>query len=59
MLDRPMTVERLLAHSIIFDEAARRHANQRVASELRSLGDHSEQAALAMMASEVKLDAWI
>jgi hypothetical protein len=56
MLDRPMTVERLLAHSIIFDEAARLHHSERVATELRSLAEHCVQAALAM-ASEVKLDA--
>ena len=56
MLDRPMTVERLLAHSIIFDEAARLHRNERVASELRSFAEHCVQAALAM-ASDVKLDA--
>jgi hypothetical protein len=37
--------------------AARRHANERVASELRSLAEHCVQAALAMMASAVKLDA--
>jgi hypothetical protein len=36
MFGQPMTVERLLAHSIIFDEAARLHNNERVARELRS-----------------------
>ena len=56
MLDRPMTIERLLAHSIIFDEAARLQRNERVATELRSLAEHCVQAALAMMASDVKLD---
>ena len=57
MLDRQMTVERLLAHSIIFDEAARRQRDESVASELRKLAEHCAQAALAMMASDVKLDA--
>jgi hypothetical protein len=56
MLDQPMTIERLLAHSIIFNEAARLHTNQRVARELRSLAEHCVQAALGM-ASDVKLDA--
>jgi len=56
MLDRPMTIERLLAHSIIFDEAARLHNNEPIARELRSLAEHCVQAALAM-ASDVKLDA--
>jgi hypothetical protein len=58
MFGQPMTVERLLAHSIIFDEAARLHNNERVARELRSLAEHCVQAALAM-AGDVKLDAWI
>ena len=56
MFGQPMTVERLLAHSIIFDEAARLHNNERVARELRSLAEHCVQAALAM-AADVKLDA--
>jgi hypothetical protein len=56
MLDQPMTVERLLAHSIIFDEAARLHQSQRVASEFRRLADDCVQAALVMI-SEVELDA--
>ena len=56
MLDRPMTVERLLACSIIFDEAARWHTNLRVVNELRSLAEHCVQAALAM-AGEMKFDA--
>jgi hypothetical protein len=45
MLDRPMTIERLLAHSIIFNKASRLHATER-----------RVQAALGM-ASDVKLDA--
>jgi len=56
MFGRPMTVERLLAHSIIFGEAARLHANERIADELRCLAEHCVQAALAM-ASEMKPDA--
>jgi hypothetical protein len=57
MFDRPMTVEkRLLAHSIIFDEAARLHGDERVARELRSLAEHCVMAAL-VLASDVKLDA--
>jgi len=56
MLDQPMTIERLLAHSILFDEAARKHRNECVARELRSLAEHCVQAALAM-AGDVKLDA--
>jgi len=56
MLDRPMTVERLLACSIIFDEAALWHTNLCVADELRSLAEHCVQVALAM-AGEVKCDA--
>ena len=55
-LDRPMTVEKLLAHSIIFHEAARLHGNERAARELRRLAEHCVRAALAM-ASEVKLNA--
>jgi hypothetical protein len=51
-----MTIERLLAHSIIFDEAARLQRNERVASELRRLAEDCVQAALTM-ASEVKFDA--
>jgi hypothetical protein len=57
MFDRPMTVERLLAHSIIFDEAARLH-RKHVASELRQLAEDCVQVALAMV-SEVKFDAKI
>jgi hypothetical protein len=56
MLDQPMTVERLLAHSIIFDEAARLHQSQRVAGKFRRLADDCVQAALVMI-SEVELDA--
>ena len=56
MFDGPMTVEQLLAHSIIFDEAARLHRNERVASELRQLAEDCVQVALAMV-SEVKFDA--
>jgi len=48
MFDRPMTVERLLAHSIIFNEAARLHANERIAGELRHLAENCIQAALVM-----------
>lgn len=57
MFDRPMTVERLLAHSMIFDEAARLH-RKHVASELRQLAEDCAQVALAMV-SEVKFDAKI
>jgi hypothetical protein len=56
MFGQPMTVERLLAHSIKFDEAARLHNNERVARELRSVAEHCVQAGLAM-AGDVKLDA--
>ena len=55
MLERLMTVERLLACSIIFDEAALWHTNL-CANELRSLAEHCVQVALAM-AGEVKCDA--
>jgi hypothetical protein len=54
MLDRSTIVERLLAHSILFDEAARLHRNERVASELRRLAEHCLQAALAVI-SEMSL----
>jgi len=50
-----MTVERLLAHSILFEKASRLHYSERVATELRSLAEHCVQAALAM-ASEVRPD---
>lgn len=56
MLDIHMTVERLLAHSIIFDEAARLQRNERVAGELNRLADQCVQTALAM-AGEMKFDA--
>jgi hypothetical protein len=49
MFGQPMTVERLLAHSILFDEAARQHRNERVASELRRLAEDCVQAALAVI----------
>ena len=49
MFDRPMNVERLLAHSIIFDEAARRQENERIARELRLLAENCVQAALVML----------
>ena len=49
MFDRQMTVERLLAHSIIFDEAARRQPNERVAGELWRLAEGCAQAALTMI----------
>jgi hypothetical protein len=49
MLDRPMTAERLLAHAIIFDEAARLHCNGRVADELRRIAQDCVKAALAMV----------
>jgi hypothetical protein len=49
MLDRPMTVERLLAHSILFDAAARQHRNVRVANELRRLAENCVQVALAVI----------
>jgi hypothetical protein len=58
MLDRPMTIERLLAHPVIFQQAALRYGEERVAGELRSLAEHYVRAALAM-ASEVKFDAQI
>ena len=54
-LDRPMTVEKLLAHSIIFHEAARLHGNER-RPRAQKLAEHCVRAALAM-ASEVKLNA--
>jgi len=59
MLDRSMIVERLLAHSILFDEAARQHRNERVASEL-GLAEDCLQAALAViseMSSQCPHDA--
>ena len=43
-----MIVERLLAHSILFDEAARQHRNEHVASELRRLAEDCVQAALVV-----------
>ena len=49
MFDRQMTVERLLAHSLIFDEAARAHPNGRVAGEFRRLAEGCVQAALTMI----------
>jgi hypothetical protein len=49
MFDGPMTVERLLAHSILFDEAARQHHNERVANELRRLAEECVQAALVVI----------
>ena len=52
MLDRPMTIERLLAHSIIFDEAARLHRNEHVASELRAA--RRELRSQAHLAPEVR-----
>jgi hypothetical protein len=60
MLDRSMIVERLLAHSILFDEAARQHRNERVASELGRLAEDCLQAALAViseMSSQSPSDA--
>ena len=60
MLDRSTIVERLLAHSILFDEAARQHRNERVASELRRLAEDCLQAALAViseMSSQSPSDA--
>ena len=52
MLDRPMSIERLLAHSVIFEGAARLHDNPRVAGELRRLAENCIQTALVMF-SEV------
>ena len=49
MLDRSMIVERLLAYSILFDEAARQNRNGRVASELRRVAEDCLQAALAVI----------
>ena len=49
MLDRPMTIERLQAYSIIFDEAARLHRNEHVASELRRLAENCVKAALVVI----------
>ena len=56
MVKRRMIVERLLAHSIIFDEAARDLSNERVAGELRRLAETCVEAALAIV-SEPSLDA--
>ena len=56
MVKRRMTVERLLAHSIIFDEAARDLSNERVAGELRRLAETCVEAALAIV-SEASFDA--
>ena len=49
MVKRRMIVERLLAHSIIFDEAARDLSNERVADELRQLAETCLEAALAIV----------
>jgi len=49
MFNRPMTVERLLAHSVIFEEAARQESGERIAAELRRLSDACVGAALAMI----------
>jgi len=62
MVDRSTIVERLLAHSILFDEAARQHRNEPVASELRRLAEDCLQAALAViseMPSQYPSDAEI
>jgi hypothetical protein len=49
VLDREMTAERLLAHSIIFDEAAHLHSNKRVSVQLRRLAEACVKAALAII----------
>jgi hypothetical protein len=56
MVKRRMIVERLLAHSIIFDEAARDLSNERVAGELRQLAETCLEAALAIV-NEASFDA--
>ena len=54
MVKRRMIVERLLAHSIIFDEAARDLS--RVAGELRQLAETCLEAALGIV-NEASFDA--
>ena len=56
MVKRRMMVERLLAHSIIFDEAARDLSNERVAGELRQLAETCLEAVLAVV-NEASFDA--
>ena len=56
MVKRRMIVERLLAHSIIFDKAVRDPSNKRVASELRQLAETCLEAALAIV-NEASFDA--
>jgi hypothetical protein len=56
MVKRRMIVERLLAHSIMFDEAARDLSNERVAGELRQLAETCLEAALGIV-NEASFDA--
>ncbi len=49
MIDLTMTPERLLAHVIIFGEAARLRRNERVAGELRQLAERCVKAARLMV----------
>ena len=56
MVKRRMVVERLLAHSIIFDKAARDLSHERVAGELRQLAETCLEAVLGIV-NEVSFDA--
>jgi hypothetical protein len=56
MVKRRMIVERLLAHSIIFDEAASDLSSERVAGELRQLAETCLEAALGIV-NEASFDA--
>jgi hypothetical protein len=57
MLEHPMTIERLLAHSVIFEEAARLHRNKRIANELRRLAEGCVQAALVIVSEMPEMSA--
>jgi hypothetical protein len=49
MIDKPMTPERLLAHSAIFEQVAQQEKDDRVAAELSRLADACVQIALTMI----------